>query len=188
MRNAKRFVQIQMTNVGAVIARTAEAALRVHVRAVHVNLAAVRVYDVADLADCWFEHAVRGRIRHHECGKIARVLVRFRAQIGNIDISIFQTGNRDNFESSHHCAGWIRAVRRGRNETNVAMRFPARCVILVNGEQTCEFTLRSGVGLQGYGCETGDFGKPFFQLLKNFHVACCLFDGRERMHLGNFRP
>src|ERR1043166_8520602 len=43
VRNAERFVQIQMANVRAVIPRAAQAALRVHVRAVHVNLPAMRV-------------------------------------------------------------------------------------------------------------------------------------------------
>src|SRR5439155_4289430 len=41
VRNTKRLMQVQMANVGAVIARTAKAALRIHIGAVHVNLAAV---------------------------------------------------------------------------------------------------------------------------------------------------
>ena len=36
-----------------------KADLRVHVRAVHVNLSAVRVDDFANLADGFLEHAVR---------------------------------------------------------------------------------------------------------------------------------
>ena len=65
MRDAKCFVQIQMTNVRAIIARTTQAALGVHVRAVHENLTAVRVNDVADFANGWFENAVRRRIGDH---------------------------------------------------------------------------------------------------------------------------
>ena len=63
VRNAKRLVQIQMADVRADVARAAKADLRVHVRAVHVNLAAVRVDDVADLADGFLENAVRARDR-----------------------------------------------------------------------------------------------------------------------------
>src|SRR5438876_11849908 len=80
MRNTKRFVQIQMANVGAVIAWTAKTALRVHVRAIHVNLAAVRVHDLANFANGWFENAVRARIRDHERGEVARMRVCFRAE------------------------------------------------------------------------------------------------------------
>ena len=89
MRNAKRFVKIQMANIGAVIARPAEPALRVHVRAIHVNLAAVFVHDFADLANGRLENAVSARLSHHQRGEILCVRVRFGAQIGKIDISIF---------------------------------------------------------------------------------------------------
>src|SRR5204863_7525211 len=59
VRDAKCFVQIQMANVRAVISRATKTDLRIHVRAVHVNLSAVRVHDVADFTDRWLENAVR---------------------------------------------------------------------------------------------------------------------------------
>ena len=49
VRDAERLVQVQVADVGADVARAAEADLRVHVRAVHVDLAAVLVDDPADL-------------------------------------------------------------------------------------------------------------------------------------------
>src|SRR5207247_9339765 len=58
--DAKGLMQIQMTNVTTVIARTTQATLGVHVRSIHEDLAAVRVHDVADFADGWLKHAVRG--------------------------------------------------------------------------------------------------------------------------------
>ena len=78
-----------MANVGTVIARTAKAALCVHVRAVHVNLPAMVMYDLADFADGRLEHAMRARVRHHQRGEITRVRVRFSSEIGQIDIAIF---------------------------------------------------------------------------------------------------
>src|SRR5881409_1435546 len=45
-----------MTNVGTIIARTTQTALGVHVRTIHENLATVRMHDLADFADRWFEH------------------------------------------------------------------------------------------------------------------------------------
>ena len=89
VRDAKCFVQIQMTNIGAVIARPAKTALRIHISAVHVNLAAVLVHDLANLADRRFENAVCARISHHQRGQIARMRVRFRTEIGEIDIAVF---------------------------------------------------------------------------------------------------
>ena len=63
VRNAKRLVQIQMAHVRADEAGRGQADLRVHVRAVHIDLPAVRVDDLANLADGFLEHAVRGRDR-----------------------------------------------------------------------------------------------------------------------------
>ena len=108
----------------------------------------MRVHDVADFADRWLENAVRRGIRHHERGEIASVFVGLGAQIGKVDVAIFQTRNRDNLESRHHRAGRVGPMRRGGDEAYVAMRFTARGMIFTNREQTCEFTLRAGVGLQ----------------------------------------
>ena len=59
VRDAKRFVQIQMTNIGAVIAGATKTDLRIQVCAVHVNLAAMRVNDIANFANRRLEHAMR---------------------------------------------------------------------------------------------------------------------------------
>ena len=50
VRDAERLVQVEVADVGADVARAAEADLRVQVRAVHVDLPAVLVDDRADLA------------------------------------------------------------------------------------------------------------------------------------------
>jgi hypothetical protein len=74
----------------------------------------------------------------HQCGEVARVLVCFGAQIGEIDIAIFQTCDRNNFEPGHDRTGLDSFMRRSWDETNVTMRFTTRCVILPDREQTCE--------------------------------------------------
>ena len=146
--NAKGLVQIQMANVCAVIPGTAKTDLGIHVRAVHVNLTAVRVHDVANFANRCFENAVRGGIGHHQRGEIACVLIGFGAQIGKIDISIFQTGDRHNFETGHDRTRRVRSVSRCWNQTNIAMRFTPGRVIFADREQPRVFSLRSGIGLQ----------------------------------------
>ena len=149
VRNAKSFVQIEMANIRADIARPAKTDLRVHVRAVHVNLAAVRVDDLANFADGRFENAVRGRIGHHQRGQIARMLRRpWRADRRDRCRHPSRQRDRDDFESGHDRAGRIGAVRRSRNQTNVAMRFAARSVIFADREQAGVFALRAGVRLQ----------------------------------------
>ena len=171
VRNAKRLVQIEMTNIRADVARPAEADLRIHVRAVHVNLAAMRVHDFANFADGRFENAVRGRIGHHERAEIILVLIRFGAQIGEIDVAIFQRRDRHDFETGHDRAGRIRPVRRVRDETDVAMTFAARGVIFVNREQARVFALRAGIRLQRNRGEAGDLRQPRFELLAHLAVT-----------------
>ena len=63
VRDAERLVQVEVADVGADVTRAAEADLRVHVGAVHVDLAAVLVHDPADLPDRALEDAVRARDR-----------------------------------------------------------------------------------------------------------------------------
>ena len=59
MRNTKCLVQIQVTNIRPHVARSAKADLRVHICTVHVNLAAMRVHDLANFTDGRFKDAMR---------------------------------------------------------------------------------------------------------------------------------
>jgi hypothetical protein len=87
--NAKGFVQVQVANVGTVITGSTETDLRVHVCAVHVNLAAMRMNNPANFANGRLEYAVGRRVRDHQRGKIPGVLVRFCAKVCKVDIAIF---------------------------------------------------------------------------------------------------
>ena len=88
VRNAKSLVQIEMTDISADVAGPAKPDHRVHVCAVHVNLAAVLMHDVAHFANSLFKHAVRRRIRDHQRRKFF-VLFRFRPKIRHVDVSAF---------------------------------------------------------------------------------------------------
>src|SRR2546428_436977 len=57
VRNAESFVQIQMANIRADVAGPAKADLRVHVCAIHVNLTAMRMNDLADFPDRCFKNS-----------------------------------------------------------------------------------------------------------------------------------
>ena len=51
MRYAKRLVQIDVADVGAIIAWAAQANLRIEVGAVEINLPAVRMHDITIFSD-----------------------------------------------------------------------------------------------------------------------------------------
>src|SRR5882724_12384656 len=89
MWNAEGFVQVQMADVGTDIAWPAKTDLRVHVRAVHVNLTAVTVHDVADFPNRSLENAVGARIGDHQRCQIVCMRVGLCPQIGQINVPIF---------------------------------------------------------------------------------------------------
>ena len=111
VRDAKSLVQIQVANIGAVIARPAKTDLRVHVGPIEINLAAMRMHDVADIADGRLKDAMRARVGDHERAQITRMLVGLGPQISQVDIAILEARDRYYFVSSHDCAGRIGSVR-----------------------------------------------------------------------------
>src|SRR5882724_12999065 len=79
MGNAEGLVQIEMADIGAVIAGPREADLRIQIGAVEIDLSAMAVHDVADLADMLLEHAMGRGIGDHDGGEILRMLFRLGA-------------------------------------------------------------------------------------------------------------
>ena len=65
VRNCERLVEIEMADVRADRGGTRQADLRVHVRAVHIDLAAIDVDDRTDVLNALFEDAVGRGIGHH---------------------------------------------------------------------------------------------------------------------------
>ena len=94
VRDAEGLVQVQVADVGADVGGPREADLRVHVRAVHVDLAAVLVDDAADLADRLLEDAVGRGVGDHERAEGRRVLLGLRPQVGDVDVAVRVAGDR----------------------------------------------------------------------------------------------
>ena len=119
VRDAEGFVQVQMADVRADVAGTAEADLGVHVRAVHVDLPAVAMDDLADFLDGFLEHAVRGRIGDHQRSEIVRDGLRPWSRRSSTSIlPSLVAGNGHDFHAGHDGAGGIGAMRGGRDEAD----------------------------------------------------------------------
>ena len=121
--------RFKMADVGANRRRAREADLRVHVGAVHVDLAAVLVDDRADLADAVLEHAVRARIGHHQARQPIAMGGGLRAQIVDVHVAPVVAGDDDDLHAGERGARRIGAVRRLRNQHDVARGLPALRVI-----------------------------------------------------------
>ncbi len=141
VRNAEGLVQVQVTDIRADVARSAEADLGVHVGAIHVDLPAVPVHCGADLLDRILEHAVRRGIGHHQRRKIRRVLCRLRLEVGDIDVPLRVRCDHHHTHSGHHCARRIGAVRAHRNQTDIAMQIASAMVVATNRHQAGELAL-----------------------------------------------
>ena len=64
--NAKGLVEVEMADIGAELAGVDESHLRVEVGSIEIDLAAVGVHDLADLADPLLEDAVGGGVGDHD--------------------------------------------------------------------------------------------------------------------------
>src|ERR1700750_2254836 len=87
MRDAECLVQVEMADIRAVIAGPGQPDLRIHVGTVEIDLAAMVMHDVADLANMLLEHAVGGGIGDHYGGEGFRMLRRLGAQIVDVDVA-----------------------------------------------------------------------------------------------------
>ncbi len=95
---------------------------RVHVRAVDVHLPAGLVHQVADLADRRLVDAVRRGVGDHQRGDVLAVLGELRAQVVHVDVAVLVGADDRDAHAGHHGARGVRAVRRGGDQADVALR------------------------------------------------------------------
>ena len=188
VRNAERLVQVEVADVGANVAWAREADLRVHVRAVHVDLSAVAVDDRARLLDAFFEDAVRRRVGDHERTEVLRVFLGLLREIREVDVSVTVALNRHDLHTCDHSRRRIRAVRRSWDEADVAVRFATVLVVRADDEHACVLTLRTRVWLQTHRSKAGRFAKPVLKRAEHFRVTEPLLARREWVNLAEFRP
>ena len=188
VRNAERFVQIQVANIGADIAWARDANLRIHVGAVHIDKPAVGVNDVTQFANAIFKHAVRTWVRHHACCKIFSVKFCLHLQVRNIDVAVSVAIDRNNRHTCDHCACRIGAVRTIGDQADRSSLVTAVVVVRANHHEAGVLALRTSVRLQTDGGETGDFAEPCLEGTEQIRVALPLIGRRKRMNLAKARP
>ena len=107
MGNTKRFVEIEVADIGSNIAQTAEADHGIHIGSVDIDLAPVGVDDLANAPHAGFKHAVGGGIGQHQCCQSVSVLSRFGFQVSDIHIAIAIARDDDHGHADHGRGGWI---------------------------------------------------------------------------------
>ncbi len=169
--NREGLVEIEMADVGANHRRIGQSHLGVHVGAVHIDLAAVFVDDVADFNDLFLKDAVGRWIGDHQAGE--GILVRFGSgfQIGDVDVAVVVAGDHHDLHAGHDGAGGVGAMGRGGDERDGALQIAARTMPGADDHESGEFALGAGIGLERCGGETGDLAQILLQFRDHFEVA-----------------
>ena len=101
MRNAEGLVQVEMADIGAVIAGPRQANLRIQIGAVEIDLPAMAVHDVADLADMFLEYAMSRRIGDHHRGEVLRMRFGLGAEVIDVDIAARVAADHHDLHPGH---------------------------------------------------------------------------------------
>ena len=160
----------------------------VQVGAVHVDLAAVVVDEVADLGDALLEHAVGGRVGHHQCGEVGAVLDDLGLEVGHVDVAVVIAGHHDHAHAGHDGRGGVGAVGRRRDQADVAGGLAPVGVVATDREQAGQLALGAGVGLERHGVVAGDLGQPALEALDQLAVAAGLVERGERVQGAELGP
>ncbi len=154
VRDRERLVQVEMADVGANRGRTRQtrpARSCWRRPCTPVRRARARCAQMSRISSsntpCVEGYVI---IRH---GEAVAVLGRLRAQVVDVDVAVRRRGDDDDAHAGHRGARRIRAVRRRRDEHDVAVRLAAVAVIRADHHQARELTLRAGVRLQRHGGE-----------------------------------
>ena len=176
-----------MANISADRTGAGQAHLRIHIRAIHINLPTLGMHERADFLDLRFKNAMGAGIGHHQGGELGAVLIELRLQVINIHIAIAVTADNHHLHARHHGRGRVGAMRGRWDQANGAVRIAARKMPGANGKKPRIFTLAAGIGLQRHSSETGDARQPGFQPADHGDVARRLIHRREGVDIAKAR-
>ena len=156
VRDAERLVQVQVADVAAELARPGQADQRVEVGAVDVDLAAGVVHGRADVGDVVLVDAVGGRIGDHQRRQPVGMLATLARRSSRSTSPLSRQRHHDDPHPGQRRRCGVGAVRAGRDQADVAVRFAAAGVVVVDRQQAGVLALRAGVGLQRDRVIAGD--------------------------------
>ena len=86
MRNRKGLVQVDVADIGAVVAGPRQPHLGIEVCPIEIDQPAMSMHDLADFANLVFEDPVRRRIGDHHRRELVSVLLGLRAQVVEVEV------------------------------------------------------------------------------------------------------
>ena len=134
-------VEVEVADVCPDISGPHEADHGVHVRPVHVHLAAVGMHGVTDALDRALEDAVGAGIGDHQRRQVGSVLARLFSKIFGVDVALFVTADPDHAHAGHDGAGRVRSVGREGDKTDVPVGVTPALVIGPNDQEASQLAL-----------------------------------------------
>ena len=104
-------MQVHVADVGSQVAGPCQPYHGVEVRSVEIDLAAMIVDRLADVAHAFLEDAVGRRIGDHQRSEMVGMLRRLRLQVLDVDIAVVQAADNHHAHAGHRGAGRIGSVR-----------------------------------------------------------------------------
>ena len=183
VRRSEGLMEVEVTYVRADEGRIGPAYLRVHVRAVHIDVTAVRVNRIDHLPDSLLENAVGRWVRDHTAGEVVFVLLGFGFPVVQISVTLLVASDYAGNETSLHAGGRVGAVRRSRDEKDVSMALSLTAEVLTDDYQTGIFAGSAGGRLEGTSVKAGDGAELLFEFLHDRLVTDDLIFRREGMDI-----
>ena len=149
VRRGECLMEVDVHHVEAHITRTTGSEHGVQVRPVVVHQSAAVVDEFCYLRDARLEEAKGIGIGHHHGGDISPLLSNDALQVVYIDRTISLRLHLDDLQSADGSRGGVRAVGRIGHNHLLALQVAMSTVEVVDGHQTCQFTMGTGIGFEG---------------------------------------
>ena len=148
MGNAERLVHVDVAHIPANVVRACVTDHRVEVGAIDVHLPTMLVNQRRDGFDIHIEDAIGARISDHRAAEILRVCFALVLEVLQVDGSVLEAFDHDNFHSAAGRAGWIGSVRALGDEADVPLQLPLSFVVGMDDAQPGILALSTAVRLQ----------------------------------------
>ena len=113
----------------------------VQIGPVDIDLAAGLMDDGTQLDDGFLEHAMRRGIGDHDGRQCIAMRLGLRLQVFDVDIAVIIAFHDDHLHTSHRRRGRVGAMRRLRDQADIAMLFAARFMIARDRQQPGKLAL-----------------------------------------------
>ena len=163
MRRRERLVQVDVHHVEAHVARPAYTEHRVQVGSVVIHQSAAVVDELRNLRYLGLEEAERVGVGHHHGGDSVAAQRTDALEVSQVDGAVGLGLHFYYFQAADGGRSRIGAVSRVGHDDLLALQVTPRAVIVVDGHQSRQLAVGTGVRLEGEVSQARQFAERTFQ-------------------------